>query len=164
MIKSSCSCYHIKSWFVSFFSILVRLSERMGDEGKGKLEVFQPSLQSWKPACMTSWDPLTSPKAICSMLGYRLVFINTTVIVCGRKLGWIYHSFPFTLLLLLQNTKSLLDFPFVVDWWNVYTYSRLYHNSIVITFHAHKLFSQRRFHIDHQKIWFVQYFYYFWTY
>lgn len=59
-----------------FFSILVRLSERMGDEGKGKLEVFQPALQSWKPACMTSWDPHTSPKAICSMLGYRLVFIK----------------------------------------------------------------------------------------
>ncbi|XP_054267940.1 atrial natriuretic peptide-converting enzyme-like isoform X2 [Macrosteles quadrilineatus] len=50
----------------------IRLSERMGDEGKGKLEVFQPHLQSWKPACTSTWDPAT-PRAICSMLGYRNV-------------------------------------------------------------------------------------------
>ncbi|KAK9505394.1 hypothetical protein O3M35_009463 [Rhynocoris fuscipes] len=48
----------------------IRLSERMGDEAYGKLEVFQPDLQSWKPACVTNWDPDNSPKAICNILGY----------------------------------------------------------------------------------------------
>ncbi|CAB0014867.1 unnamed protein product, partial [Nesidiocoris tenuis] len=50
----------------------VRLSDRMGDEGFGKLEVFQPDLQSWRPACvkdMNNWGP-ESPKAVCNSLGY----------------------------------------------------------------------------------------------
>ncbi|KAF6214052.1 hypothetical protein GE061_011783 [Apolygus lucorum] len=51
----------------------LRLSDRMGDDGYGKLEVFQPELQSWRPACvkdMKNWGP-ESPKAICTSLGYR---------------------------------------------------------------------------------------------
>ncbi|BES92710.1 serine protease [Nesidiocoris tenuis] len=50
----------------------LRLSDRMGDEGFGKLEVFQPDLQSWRPACvkdMNNWGP-ESPKAVCNSLGY----------------------------------------------------------------------------------------------
>ncbi|XP_075238195.1 atrial natriuretic peptide-converting enzyme-like isoform X2 [Lycorma delicatula] len=51
----------------------IRLSEKMGDEGKGKVEVFQPELQSWRPACVQNLDQKTSPKAICSLLGYKNV-------------------------------------------------------------------------------------------
>ncbi|XP_024083627.1 atrial natriuretic peptide-converting enzyme isoform X2 [Cimex lectularius] len=47
----------------------MRLSERMGDEGHGKLEIFQPDLQSWRPACVSNWADL-SAKAICNFLGY----------------------------------------------------------------------------------------------
>lgn len=55
---------------LTVYFITVRLSERMGDEAHGKLEVFQPELQSWRPACITNWDPDNSPKAICNFLGY----------------------------------------------------------------------------------------------
>ncbi|KAG8322784.1 hypothetical protein J6590_015775 [Homalodisca vitripennis] len=75
----------------------IRLSEKMGDESKGKLEVFQPILQSWKPACMTTWDPQISPKAICSMLGYRKVNASNLAIkgsAPGTKLTIKYTSHP----------------------------------------------------------------------
>lgn len=51
-------------------SILVRLSERNGDEGRGQLEVFRPEQQKWVPACVPHWNQSTSPPAICSLLGY----------------------------------------------------------------------------------------------
>ncbi|XP_044256972.1 atrial natriuretic peptide-converting enzyme isoform X1 [Tribolium madens] len=48
----------------------LRLSERNGDEGKGQLEVYRPDQEEWVPACVAHWDQKTSPKSICSLLGY----------------------------------------------------------------------------------------------
>ena len=50
--------------------LTVRLSERMGDIGKGKLEIFHPENQSWQPACVTHWDSGSSANYICSQMGY----------------------------------------------------------------------------------------------
>ncbi|XP_069704892.1 uncharacterized protein [Periplaneta americana] len=48
----------------------LRLSERMGDVGRGKLEIFQPEEQNWQPACVTHWDSGSSANYICSQMGY----------------------------------------------------------------------------------------------
>lgn len=58
--------------FASFsyrFELLVRLSERNGDMGSGKLQIYKPDAQQWMPACITHWDDET-PKLVCKMLGY----------------------------------------------------------------------------------------------
>ncbi|PSN50388.1 hypothetical protein C0J52_17035, partial [Blattella germanica] len=48
----------------------VRLSDRMGDIGNGKLEIFHPADQNWKPACLTHWESGSSANYICSQMGY----------------------------------------------------------------------------------------------
>ncbi|CAG9759817.1 unnamed protein product [Ceutorhynchus assimilis] len=47
----------------------LRLSDRNGDEGRGRLEVFRPDQEKWVPACITQWDEHLS-KNICFLLGY----------------------------------------------------------------------------------------------
>uniref|UniRef100_A0A1B0D2D8 Uncharacterized protein n=1 Tax=Phlebotomus papatasi TaxID=29031 RepID=A0A1B0D2D8_PHLPP len=63
----------------------IRLSERNGDLGRGTLEVYRANVKKWAPACISNWDPATSPTTICSMLGYssvnssRLKMIGTNI-------------------------------------------------------------------------------------
>lgn len=52
---------------------IVRLSDRSGDVGKGMLEVFKPLQKKWVPACIGLWDVYTSPKEVCTLLGYSSV-------------------------------------------------------------------------------------------
>ncbi|XKL62833.1 hypothetical protein PGB90_002666 [Kerria lacca] len=49
----------------------VRLSEVMGDEGFGHVEVFVPENKAFKTACIGSWDQQNSPKLMCQLLGYK---------------------------------------------------------------------------------------------
>lgn len=51
----------------------VRLSERNGDLGKGILEIYKVSLKKWVPACVSNWNPNSSPTMVCSLLGYNSV-------------------------------------------------------------------------------------------
>ncbi|XP_067011230.2 atrial natriuretic peptide-converting enzyme [Anabrus simplex] len=69
----------------------LRLSERMGDEGHGKLEVFHPELQDWKPACVTNWDQ-SSPRSICSLLGYATK--NSSKVISSSSLGPSVRKMP----------------------------------------------------------------------
>ncbi|XP_059616149.1 uncharacterized protein LOC132261342 [Phlebotomus argentipes] len=63
----------------------IRLSERNGDLGRGTLEVYRANVKKWAPACISNWDPSTSPTTVCSMLGYssvnssRLKMIGTNI-------------------------------------------------------------------------------------
>ncbi|XP_011298034.1 uncharacterized protein [Fopius arisanus] len=50
----------------------LRLSERNGDIGKGRLQVYHAENQSFIPACITHWES-TSAQAICRLLGYNVV-------------------------------------------------------------------------------------------
>lgn len=70
-----CAFLFLVSLFVhSFYDwILVRLSERNGDLGKGILEIYKVSLKKWVPACVDRWNPATSPTIVCSLLGYNSV-------------------------------------------------------------------------------------------
>jgi len=56
--------------YLLFIPIIVRLNERMGDLGRGKLEVFHPEEKTWQPACVTHWDSGSSANYICSQMGY----------------------------------------------------------------------------------------------
>lgn len=47
----------------------VRLSQRNGDVGEGRLEVYHAEMGKFMPACIPYWDS-NSAKTICSMLGY----------------------------------------------------------------------------------------------
>uniref|UniRef100_A0A1B0C9Z5 Putative trypsin-like serine protease n=1 Tax=Lutzomyia longipalpis TaxID=7200 RepID=A0A1B0C9Z5_LUTLO len=63
----------------------IRLSERNGDLGRGTLEVYRANVKKWAPACISNWDPSTSPTTVCSILGYssvnssRLKMIGTNI-------------------------------------------------------------------------------------
>ncbi|KAK1127010.1 hypothetical protein K0M31_004624 [Melipona bicolor] len=47
----------------------VRLSQRNGDVGEGRLEVYHAEMGKFMPACIPYWDSSTA-ETICSMLGY----------------------------------------------------------------------------------------------
>ena len=49
---------------------VVRLQEKMGDVGRGLLQVFSPETDEWVPACVSNWDNKYSAQAICSLMGY----------------------------------------------------------------------------------------------
>lgn len=57
----------------TFISIIVRLSERNGDLGKGILEIYKVNLKKWVPACVSNWNQNSSPTMVCSLLGYNSV-------------------------------------------------------------------------------------------
>ncbi|XP_015120574.1 atrial natriuretic peptide-converting enzyme [Diachasma alloeum] len=50
----------------------LRLSERNGDFGKGRLQVYHAENRTFIPACITHWES-TSAQAICRLLGYNIV-------------------------------------------------------------------------------------------
>ncbi|XP_039290247.1 atrial natriuretic peptide-converting enzyme isoform X1 [Nilaparvata lugens] len=80
----------------------IRLSDKMGNEGKGKVELFQPELQSWRPACFFSSLQHTSiSKSICTLLGYKTM--NSSSLV--RKNS---HSLPLHAPKVTQNTMARL--------------------------------------------------------
>ncbi|KAK9890042.1 hypothetical protein WA026_008852 [Henosepilachna vigintioctopunctata] len=62
----------------------LRLSERNGDEGRGQLEVYRPDMEKWVPACVQQWNQSTSPKYICSLLGYSNA--TTTQLIGGTDI------------------------------------------------------------------------------
>lgn len=37
------------------------------------MEIYRVSLKKWVPACVTHWNPATSPTMVCSLLGYNSV-------------------------------------------------------------------------------------------
>ncbi|XP_044766095.1 atrial natriuretic peptide-converting enzyme [Coccinella septempunctata] len=85
----------------------LRLSERNGDEGRGQLEVFRPDMEKWVPACIQHWDQNTSPKYICSLLGYSTV--SRTQLIRGTDLqnsprlydsAWQFHK--------MKRSKNLI--------------------------------------------------------
>ncbi|KAG6796821.1 hypothetical protein HZU73_07807 [Apis mellifera caucasica] len=49
----------------------LRLSQRNGDKGEGRLEVYHAEMGKFMPACIPYWDS-NSAKTICSMLGYTV--------------------------------------------------------------------------------------------
>ncbi|KAK9306878.1 hypothetical protein QLX08_002524 [Tetragonisca angustula] len=49
----------------------LRLSQRNGDMGEGRLEVYHAEMGKFMPACIPYWDS-SSAKTICSMLGYTV--------------------------------------------------------------------------------------------
>ncbi|KAL0267676.1 UNVERIFIED_CONTAM: hypothetical protein PYX00_009871 [Menopon gallinae] len=51
----------------------IRLQEKMGDVGRGLLQVFSPETDEWLPACVSNWDNKNSAQAICSLMGYTVV-------------------------------------------------------------------------------------------
>ncbi|XP_046620350.1 atrial natriuretic peptide-converting enzyme-like isoform X1 [Neodiprion virginianus] len=56
----------------------LRLSERNGDIGKGRLEIYHAENGNFSPACVMNWDAETSPHQICSYLGYKVA--NSSVL------------------------------------------------------------------------------------
>ncbi|RZF46289.1 hypothetical protein LSTR_LSTR012000 [Laodelphax striatellus] len=86
----------------------IRLSDKMGNEGKGKVEVFQPELQSWRPACFFSSLQHTSiSKSICTLLGYNNVSyyrtMNSSTLVRKNTYSLPLHAPKVT-----QNTMARL--------------------------------------------------------
>ncbi|XP_071441683.1 atrial natriuretic peptide-converting enzyme-like [Hetaerina americana] len=67
----------------------LRLSDRMGEQGTGRLETFHPEHQKWSPACVSwdNYDPISTPGAICKMLGYTSVNGSTIVPPGGLPSG-----------------------------------------------------------------------------
>ncbi|XP_046987649.1 atrial natriuretic peptide-converting enzyme-like [Schistocerca americana] len=61
----------------------LRLSERMGDEGSGVLEVFQPEQQAWRPACISHWGSGASARDLCAMLGYTVANSSELTMLSG---------------------------------------------------------------------------------
>jgi len=47
----------------------VKLSQRNGDVGEGRLEVYHAEMGKFMPACVSHWES-TSPQEVCAMLGY----------------------------------------------------------------------------------------------
>ncbi|XP_048507998.1 atrial natriuretic peptide-converting enzyme [Athalia rosae] len=56
----------------------LRLSERNGDIGRGRLEIYHAENGDFSPACVRNWDATTSPHQICSFLGYTVA--NSSVL------------------------------------------------------------------------------------
>ncbi|XP_076228713.1 uncharacterized protein LOC116431886 isoform X2 [Nomia melanderi] len=54
----------------------LRLSQKNGDVGEGRLEVFHAEVGKFMPACISHWEP-NSAKTICSMLGYTVTNSST---------------------------------------------------------------------------------------
>ncbi|XP_019765483.1 atrial natriuretic peptide-converting enzyme isoform X2 [Dendroctonus ponderosae] len=48
----------------------LRLSERNGDEGVGRLEVFRPEKQNWVQACLSAKKDYSMYNTLCNKLGY----------------------------------------------------------------------------------------------
>ncbi|KAG7205357.1 hypothetical protein KM043_007357 [Ampulex compressa] len=57
----------------------LRLSQRNGDIGEGRLEVYHAEMGKFMPACISHWES-GSAKAICSMLGYTVANSSTLLI------------------------------------------------------------------------------------
>ncbi|XP_008211465.1 atrial natriuretic peptide-converting enzyme isoform X2 [Nasonia vitripennis] len=56
----------------------LRLSERNGDVGRGRLEVYHARKGKFIPACIAHWTP-SRAKSMCALLGYKLVNSSTLV-------------------------------------------------------------------------------------
>ncbi|XP_043284206.1 atrial natriuretic peptide-converting enzyme isoform X2 [Venturia canescens] len=54
----------------------LRLSDRNGDIGKGRLQIYHAENGSFIPACIANWED-TSARAICKLLGYDAVDSST---------------------------------------------------------------------------------------
>lgn len=52
-----------------FSRLPVRLGNRNGDVGEGRLEVYHAEMGRYMPACVSNWK-LMSSEAICAKLGY----------------------------------------------------------------------------------------------
>lgn len=52
-----------------YILFLVKLSQRNGDIGEGRLEVYHAEMGKFMSACISHWES-TSPQEICAMLGY----------------------------------------------------------------------------------------------
>ncbi|PNF19617.1 hypothetical protein B7P43_G03230 [Cryptotermes secundus] len=63
----------------------LRLSERMGDVGRGRLQVFHPEEQNWQSACITHWDSGSFANHICSQMGYLSANISKLIWKGGEK-------------------------------------------------------------------------------
>ncbi|XP_025270509.1 uncharacterized protein LOC105249312 isoform X1 [Camponotus floridanus] len=75
----------------------MRLSNRNGDIGEGRLEVYHAEMGRYMPACIAN-SKLTSAEKICAMLGYRaslgltLLMNNTTQPNLNNNIEW--ENFP----------------------------------------------------------------------
>ncbi|XP_012537238.2 uncharacterized protein LOC105837206 isoform X1 [Monomorium pharaonis] len=49
----------------------LKLSQRNGDVGEGRLEVYHAEMGKFMPACASHWES-TSPQEVCAMLGYTV--------------------------------------------------------------------------------------------
>ncbi|KYN29072.1 Atrial natriuretic peptide-converting enzyme [Trachymyrmex cornetzi] len=56
----------------------LKLSHRNGDVGEGRLEVYHAEMGKFMPACVSHWEPTTSPQEVCAMLGYKGTVSNGT--------------------------------------------------------------------------------------
>ncbi|KAK2578908.1 hypothetical protein KPH14_011122 [Odynerus spinipes] len=54
----------------------LKLSQRNGDIGEGRLEVYHAEMGKFMPACVSPKEPVTT-QAICSLLGYNIVLSST---------------------------------------------------------------------------------------
>ncbi|XP_072749852.1 uncharacterized protein [Anoplolepis gracilipes] len=83
----------------------LRLGQRNGDIGEGRLEVYRAGMGRHMPACVSNWR-LTSPEDVCAMLGYTasngssLLMNNATQIDLNNV---EYNTKDLTLLKLFQG-------------------------------------------------------------
>ncbi|KAL1465624.1 hypothetical protein WDU94_005178 [Cyamophila willieti] len=68
----------------------LQLSGMMGDVGKGVLELYRPEHKTFHTSCITKWDLINAPKAICERLGYTTV--NHTELIREKPLTKIRHT------------------------------------------------------------------------
>ncbi|CAB3366977.1 Hypothetical predicted protein [Cloeon dipterum] len=105
----------------------LRLSERMGDEARGMLEVYHPQRAAWQQACVTRWDQAISPPQVCRLLGYSEVNHSKPLMVLEQAkvskfpfrqqipplpvtgLGWTSHEEPRTAGSLMLQSQLLQD-------------------------------------------------------
>ncbi|XP_077279868.1 uncharacterized protein LOC143907164 [Temnothorax americanus] len=87
----------------------LKLSEKNGDVGEGRLEVYHAEMGKFMPACVSHWEATTSPQEVCAMLGYTASngskWINDVTTMKPKSSG--YHTK--SLSLLKQFQKCIKD-------------------------------------------------------
>ncbi|XP_032685944.1 uncharacterized protein LOC116851037 isoform X2 [Odontomachus brunneus] len=73
----------------------LKLSQKNGDIGVGRLEVYHAEKGQFMPACISHWEE-TSAQTICAMLGY-MVAVNSKLLITDSKIAnltQIEHTRP----------------------------------------------------------------------
>ncbi|XP_011639494.1 atrial natriuretic peptide-converting enzyme-like, partial [Pogonomyrmex barbatus] len=104
----------------------LKLSQRNGDVGEGRLEVYHAEMGKFMPACVSHWDSTLSQE-VCTMLGYKIVDGSKLIISDSMQMSknFTYHNKSTNLLKHFQKCiKDREPYPMVKLTCSIYACGR----------------------------------------